>query len=212
MSTLACSEKKTRSRTASSCGLPRPVPQSSSPISPSAPWRWSKSKCRRPSRAPSPPRSARPSAPCAPTPPSSPFPSDPRAPLESPDSLHDCQVRRLRNGRRAILHQGLHQAPRIVLQGFQLGITFASGYIAGVFCALISQPADNLVSQMGKAENKGRSFGELAAEQGVQKLFMQGLGTRVIMIGTLTGLQWWIYDTWKTFCGLGTSGGASVKK
>ena len=30
----------------------------------------------------------------------------------------------------------------------QLGITFTSGYIAGVFCALISQPADNLVSQV----------------------------------------------------------------
>ena len=97
-------------------------------------------------------------------------------------------------------------------KGFQLGITFASGYIAGVFCAIISQPADNLVSQMGKAENKGRSFGELAAEQGAKRLFLGGLGTRVIMIGTLTGLQWWIYDTWKTFCGLGTSGGASVKK
>jgi len=94
----------------------------------------------------------------------------------------------------------------------QLGITFASGYIAGIFCAVISQPADNLVSQMGKAENKGKSFGQMAGEQGMAKLFLGGLGTRVIMIGTLTGLQWWIYDTWKTFCGLGTSGGGSVKK
>lgn len=94
----------------------------------------------------------------------------------------------------------------------QLGVTFASGYIAGIFCALISQPADNLVSQMGKAENKGKSFGQLAGEQGMSRLFLSGLGTRVIMIGTLTGLQWWIYDTYKTASGLGTSGGASIKK
>ena len=30
---------------------------------------------------------------------------------------------------------------------------------------------------------------------------------RILMIGTLTGLQWWIYDTWKTFCGYPSSGG-----
>jgi hypothetical protein len=30
----------------------------------------------------------------------------------------------------------------------QLGVSFAAGYIAGVFCAVVSQPADNLVSKM----------------------------------------------------------------
>lgn len=94
----------------------------------------------------------------------------------------------------------------------QLGITFASGYIAGIFCAIISQPADNLVSQMGRPENKGKSFGQMANEQGLKKLFLGGLGTRIIMIGTLTGLQWWIFDSYKSFLGLGTSGGAGVKK
>lgn len=74
----------------------------------------------------------------------------------------------------------------------QLGITFASGYVAGVFCAVISQPADNLVSQMGRPQNKGKSFGDMINEQGWAKLFKNGLGTRIIMIGTLTGLQWWI--------------------
>merc|ERR1712113_580560 len=93
----------------------------------------------------------------------------------------------------------------------QLGVTFASGYLAGVICALVSQPADNLVSQMGKAENKGKSFGQMASEQGVSKLFFSVLGTRVLMIGTLTGLQWWIYDSFKTVMGMGTSGGAAKK-
>lgn len=39
----------------------------------------------------------------------------------------------------------------------QLGVTFSSGYIAGVVCAIVSHPADSLVSQMGKADNKGKS-------------------------------------------------------
>jgi len=77
----------------------------------------------------------------------------------------------------------------------QLGVTFASGYLAGIFCAIISQPADNLVSQMGRPENKGKTFGDMIKEQGWAKLFKNGLGTRILMIGTLTGLQWWIYDT-----------------
>jgi len=49
-------------------------------------------------------------------------------------------------------------------------------------------------------------------EQGWAKLFMSGLGTRIIMIGTLTGLQWWIYDSYKSAMGLGTSGGSGAKK
>lgn len=30
------------------------------------------------------------------------------------------------------------------------------------------------------------------------------------MIGTLTGLQWWIYDSFKTAMGLQTTGGSST--
>jgi solute carrier family 25 phosphate transporter 3 len=94
----------------------------------------------------------------------------------------------------------------------QLGITFASGYLAGVICAIVSHPADSLVSQIGKASNKGKSLGQIASEVGIYKLCTAGLGTRIIMIGTLTGLQWWIYDTFKTAFGLGTTGGAAHKK
>merc|ERR1719446_1336032 len=32
----------------------------------------------------------------------------------------------------------------------QLGITFASGYTAGVICAIVSHPADTIVSKIGK--------------------------------------------------------------
>jgi len=90
----------------------------------------------------------------------------------------------------------------------QLGITFASGYLAGVICAIVSHPADTVVSKMAKG---GKTAGEILSELGFAGIW-GGLGTRIIMIGTLTGLQWWIYDTFKTAMGLGTSGGAPAKK
>ncbi|CAC9546867.1 putative mitochondrial phosphate transporter [Leishmania infantum JPCM5] len=88
----------------------------------------------------------------------------------------------------------------------QLSITFASGYIAGVICAIVSHPADTLVSARGKASNAGKSYGQIAKEMGYINVCSKGLGTRILMIGTLTGLQWWIYDTYKTALGMGTSG------
>lgn len=89
----------------------------------------------------------------------------------------------------------------------QLGVTFASGYLAGVVCAIVSHPADSIVSQLGKVENKGKSVGAIASEVGLVSLATKGLGTRVIMIGTLTGFQWWIYDSFKSVMGMGTTGG-----
>lgn len=38
----------------------------------------------------------------------------------------------------------------------------------------------------------------------------RGLFTRIFMIGTLTGLQWWIYDSFKVAMGLQSSGGQAV--
>ena len=37
----------------------------------------------------------------------------------------------------------------------QLVVTFAAGYIAGVFCAVVSHPADTIVSYMNKAQGSG---------------------------------------------------------
>lgn len=86
----------------------------------------------------------------------------------------------------------------------KLSITFASGYWAGIFCAVATQPMDNLVSMKGIAENKTKSWGQMASEMGTRDLFLKGLGTRVLMIGTLTGLQWWIYGAFKNVMGFGT--------
>jgi len=87
----------------------------------------------------------------------------------------------------------------------QLTVTFLSGYWAGIFCAIATQPMDNLVSMKGIPENKNKPWGQMASEMGTKDLFLKGLGTRVIMIGTLTGLQWWIYGTWKSMLGFGTA-------
>jgi len=86
----------------------------------------------------------------------------------------------------------------------QLLVTFASGYWAGIFCAVATQPMDNLVSMKGIPENKNKPWGQMASEMGVKNLFLKGLSTRVIMVGTLTGLQWYIYGQYKSLVGLGT--------
>ena len=82
-----------------------------------------------------------------------------------------------------------------------------SGYIAGIFCAIVSQPADNIVSQLGKVENREKSVRMIVKEVGWKDLVAKGIGTRILMVGSLTGAQWWIYDTFKTVMGLETTGG-----
>lgn len=39
-------------------------------------------------------------------------------------------------------------------KGEQLGVSFAAGYIAGVFCAIVSHPADNLVSKLNSTKGE----------------------------------------------------------
>jgi solute carrier family 25 phosphate transporter 3 len=60
-----------------------------------------------------------------------------------------------------------------------------------VFCAIVSHPADTIVSYMNKAQ--GNTIGSSAKALGFKGLW-GGLGPRIIMIGTLTALQWFIYD------------------
>lgn len=86
----------------------------------------------------------------------------------------------------------------------QLLVSFAGGYAAGIFCAAVSHPADTVVSKLNK--DKTATIGKILKETPTMDLFTKGLGTRIIMIGTLTGLQWLIYDTFKTLAGLPTAG------
>ncbi|KAG5393727.1 hypothetical protein IGI04_023690 [Brassica rapa subsp. trilocularis] len=89
----------------------------------------------------------------------------------------------------------------------QLGVSFAGGYIAGIFCAVISHPADNLVSFLNNS--KGATVSDAVKRLGLLGMFTRGLPLRIFMIGTLTGAQWVIYDAVKVLAGLPTTGGAS---
>ncbi|KAL0450838.1 UNVERIFIED_CONTAM: Mitochondrial phosphate carrier protein 3, mitochondrial [Sesamum latifolium] len=80
-------------------------------------------------------------------------------------------------------------------KNLQLGVSFAGGYVAGVFCAVVSHPADNLVSFLNNA--KGATVGDAVKKLGLWGLFTRGLPLRIVMIGTLTGAQWGIYDAFK---------------
>jgi len=101
------------------------------------------------------------------------------------------------------LYANVFTAPReSYSKNFQLMVTFMAGYWAGIFCAIVSHPADTMVSIMNK---QGGSVGEIYNRIGFSGLW-NGLGARIIMVGTLTGLQWWIYDSFKVACGLQASG------
>jgi len=86
----------------------------------------------------------------------------------------------------------------------ELGFTFLAGYGAGIFCGAVSHPADTMASLMSKSP--GTPAGELYAGNGGFNGLWKGFGARVFMIGTLTGLQWFIYDTTKVAFGLKASG------
>lgn len=101
------------------------------------------------------------------------------------------------------LYANVFTAPReSYSKNFQLMVTFMAGYWAGIFCAIVSHPADTMVSIMNK---QGGSAGEIYGRIGFSGLW-SGLGARIFMVGTLTGLQWWIYDTFKVAMGLQASG------
>uniref|UniRef100_A0A183F8P1 Phosphate carrier protein, mitochondrial n=1 Tax=Heligmosomoides polygyrus TaxID=6339 RepID=A0A183F8P1_HELPZ len=76
----------------------------------------------------------------------------------------------------------------------QLVVTFIAGYIAGVFCAIVSHPADTVVSKLN--QDAGSGIAGIIKKLGFVGLW-KGLFPRIIMIGTLTAAQWFIYDSVK---------------
>lgn len=83
--------------------------------------------------------------------------------------------------------------------GAKLGVALASGVIAGVAAAIISHPADTLLSKVNKAGAGGDGpiftrLTRIATEIGFKKLMTVGLGARCVMIGTLTAGQFLLFD------------------
>ncbi|KAL3284729.1 hypothetical protein HHI36_018874 [Cryptolaemus montrouzieri] len=79
-------------------------------------------------------------------------------------------------------------------KGEQLLVTFAAGYVAGIFCAIVSHPADTVITKLN--QTKGSTAIEVAKAMDMATLW-KGITARIFMIGTLTGLQWFIYDGFK---------------
>jgi len=97
-------------------------------------------------------------------------------------------------------------------KGAQTAVSFTGGYAAGILCAIVSHPADVMVSKLNANRQPGEAFGaamgRIYKDIGFAGLW-NGLPVRIVMIGTLTGLQWMIYDYFKIFMGFPTTGGAA---
>jgi len=101
----------------------------------------------------------------------------------------------------------------------QMGVIFAAGYTAGILCGAVSHPADVMVSKINKLKMDGGLMSKMrfiytgtpeSPGIGFPGLWA-GFGPRVVMIGTLTGLQWFIYGAFKAAMGLPTPGAAPAK-
>lgn len=91
----------------------------------------------------------------------------------------------------------------------QIGVSFTGGYLAGILCAIISHPADVMVSKINNEKKMGQTMAQASKriykQIGFSGLWI-GLPVRIFMIGTLTSFQWLIYDSFKVTVGLPTTG------
>ncbi|KAI8096652.1 mitochondrial carrier domain-containing protein [Halteromyces radiatus] len=93
-------------------------------------------------------------------------------------------------------------------------VNLGAGIIAGTAAAIISQPADTLLSKINKQKGvEGQSITSrligMAGQLGARGLFL-GLGPRIVMVATLTAGQFAIYGDIKRV--LGATGGVEIAK
>ncbi|KAG0166456.1 Cu/Pi carrier [Apophysomyces sp. BC1034] len=93
-------------------------------------------------------------------------------------------------------------------------VNLGAGIIAGTAAAIISQPADTLLSKINKQKGvEGQSvssrLASMARQLGAKGLFL-GLGPRIVMVATLTAGQFAIYGDIKRV--LGATGGVEIAK
>lgn len=94
------------------------------------------------------------------------------------------------------------------------GVNLGAGIIAGTAAAIISQPADTLLSKINKQKGvEGQSVTSrlvsMAGKLGAHGLFL-GLGPRIVMVATLTAGQFAIYGDIKRV--LGATTGIEIAK
>lgn len=95
-----------------------------------------------------------------------------------------------------MIYDGLPSPKSEYSKTTQTGVSFVAGYLAGILCAVVSHPADVMVSKLNAYREPGEAFGKVVSriygDIGFRGLW-NGLPMRIVMIGTLTGLQWTIY-------------------
>ena len=73
-------------------------------------------------------------------------------------------------------------------KGAQTGVAFTGGYLAGILCAVISHPADVMVSKLNANRQPGEAYGgavgRIYKDIGFGGLW-NGLFVRIVMVGTL---------------------------
>jgi solute carrier family 25 phosphate transporter 3 len=97
------------------------------------------------------------------------------------------------------IYGAIGQTPKTMGSLGNISVSLGSGVIAGVVAAIISHPADTLLSKINKAGAGGDGsmaarLMNIAKETGVVKLCTTGLGARCVMIGTLTAGQFGVFD------------------
>ncbi|KAI1438928.1 mitochondrial carrier domain-containing protein [Xylaria sp. CBS 124048] len=98
--------------------------------------------------------------------------------------------------------------------GMQTTVNLGSGLIAGFAAALVSQPADTMLSKINKTkglpgEGTTSRLIKIAKELGFRGSY-SGIGARLFMVGTLTAGQFAIYGDIKK--ALGATGGVEISK
>jgi solute carrier family 25 phosphate transporter 3 len=91
-----------------------------------------------------------------------------------------------------------------------LVLTVSAGYIAGIFCATVSHPADTLISKLNHRQDNRQGALALLQQMPCREVW-KGWALRVAMVGTLTALQWLGYDGFRFAVGLPTTGRAVAK-
>ena len=98
------------------------------------------------------------------------------------------------------IYNSMGKSPSELSSGTNVSISLASGVIAGVASAIISHPADTLLSKVNKKGAGGDGpmmtrLANIAKEVGFVNLCTVGLLPRCVMIGSLTAGQFGIFDT-----------------
>jgi solute carrier family 25 phosphate transporter 3 len=99
-----------------------------------------------------------------------------------------------------VMYSTMDKRPEDVKGALSVGVSLASGVVAGVVAAVISHPADTLLTKINKGGAGGAGgtitrLARIAKETGMAKLFFTGLGTRCVMVGALTAGQFGIFDS-----------------